>query len=71
MLFNIMSMKNLIELLIEKFGTTGAIAKELEVKPQVVSNWRKRGMSSKAAVNLLMQRPNLLPQLQNKSDKQQ
>lgn len=31
--------------LIDALGGTSAVAKALEVDPQVVSNWRKRGVS--------------------------
>jgi hypothetical protein len=63
-----MSMKNLIESLIKKFGTPMATAKELGVAPQVITNWRNRGMSNKAIVKLLHQRPDLFPQPQDKGE---
>jgi DNA invertase Pin-like site-specific DNA recombinase len=63
-MFNIVRMKNLIESLIKKFGTAKETAKELGVSPQVVTNWRNRGMSSKAIVKLLHQRPELFQQPQ-------
>lgn len=45
-------MPNLYEKLVQHFGTPGAAASALKVRPQVVDNWRTRGLPRGRALEI-------------------
>ena len=40
---------NILDIAIEAEGSPGALAVKLEVSPQVISNWRRRGLPHMAS----------------------